>query len=452
MSWQVVTRIGTDDDYRLGLSYGQARMSVALDRPGDPWSVRHNLTLFAQEKLTPAPHAEDLLHFAISVYATDLVIPRRLAGDRWRREIVLHLPVVDVAAWQSALEVGLPALEFLTGDSWTVELRERETPKPSAATAHNYADIDTVSLFSGGLDSLVGAIDLLADGRQIALVGHHGLGITNSVQGDVLSELRSHFAGRFRSFLLYVQPPKPVLGYREVGGTRKKVPDGEQTMRSRSLLFLSLGAAIASALPHRVPLVVAENGFISLNVPLTSARIGSASTRTTHPHFLSMYAAFLERLGLGLSIETPYRFQTKGEMLAGARNRVALDAASPRTMSCSHPEHGRFAGASLRSHCGYCVPCIIRRAATMATGVLDGTYRIDLTDPDQRPAAGTDSGSDVRAFEMAYLRRHLRGTRTAAFDVLSSGPLPPEDVRSYAGVYVRGLSEVGRFLGLENKA
>src|SRR5262249_13462610 len=153
-------------------------------------------------------------------------------------------------------------------------------PRSRAEAAHDYADIDTVSLFSGGLDSLVGAIDLLGESRKVALVGHHGLGITNSVQGDVLSELRSPFAGRFRSFLFYVQPPKPVLGYREGECKKKKIPDGEQTMRSRSILFLSLGAAVASALPSRVPLVVAETGFISLNVPLTGTRLGSASTRT----------------------------------------------------------------------------------------------------------------------------------------------------------------------------
>jgi 7-cyano-7-deazaguanine synthase in queuosine biosynthesis len=449
MTWQVVTRIGPDDNHCLGLAGDAARMWVAIDRPGDPWAVGHNLRLFADAELSLTPEARDILHFAISVYAADLTIPRRLSSDRWGRQIVLHLPVTDVETWSRALEVGIPALEFLTGDSWSVELRPRSGGKTATRKPpKKLSDVDAVALFSGGLDSLVGAIDLLASGNKVALVGHHGQGITNSVQADVLAELRAHFAGRFEPFLFYVQPPKPVRGFRETAGKIKKISDGEQTMRSRSLLFLSLGAVTANALQATVPLIVAENGFISLNVPLTITRLGSASTRTTHPHFVSMYAEFLARLGMPTTIQMPYSFQTKGEMLVATKNQAALAAACPRSMSCSHPEQGRFAGASLKSHCGYCVPCIIRRAATAAAGTADGPYRTDLTDSKQRPRAETDSGSDLRAFEMAYLRCKARGPRDAALDVLSSGPLPPEDVARYADVYVRGLAEVGRFLGL----
>jgi hypothetical protein len=64
-------------------------------------------------------------------------------------------------------------LNFLTGDAWTLKLREfppdpgwrgewRETWQPQE-----------VLLFSGGLDSLAGAIDRLEMGRRILLVSHY---------------------------------------------------------------------------------------------------------------------------------------------------------------------------------------------------------------------------------------------------------------------------------------
>ncbi|MHC5720555.1 MAG: hypothetical protein ACYTX0_53180, partial [Nostoc sp.] len=120
---------------------------------------------------------------------------------------------------------------------------------------------------------------------------------------------------------------------------------------------------VANLFPGQKPLVVAENGLISLNVPLTHSRIGSLSTRTTHPHFLSLYQKILSSLGLVTSIELPYKFFTKGEMLANVKNKEVLESTANLSMSCSHPEAGRFRQGSPSHHCGYCVPCIIRRAA-----------------------------------------------------------------------------------------
>ena len=53
---------------------------------------------------------------------------------------------------------------------------------------------------------------------------------------------------------------------------------------TRSFLFLAFGLAIASM--EELPLWIPENGFASLNLPLTADQRGSLSTRTTHPLFL----------------------------------------------------------------------------------------------------------------------------------------------------------------------
>lgn len=75
----------------------------------------------------------------------------------------------------------------------------------------------------------------------------------------------------------------------------------ETTTRGRSVLFLALGVAVASGLgPAR--LLVPENGFISLNVPLTPPRSGSFSTRTTHPHLIALLRDLLNELQLPVAL------------------------------------------------------------------------------------------------------------------------------------------------------
>lgn len=63
----------------------------------------------------------------------------------------------------------------------------------------------------------------------------------------------------------------------------------EDTTRSRSLMFFAHAIVLASGIGHHVDLYVPENGVISLNIPLTVMRLGSLSTRTTHPYFMGMF-------------------------------------------------------------------------------------------------------------------------------------------------------------------
>ena len=116
-----------------------------------------------------------------------------------------------------------------------------------------------------------------------------------------------------------------------------------------------------------VTLYVCENGFISINPPLTTARVGSLSTRTTHPVFIGHFQQLLDAAGLRVVIENPYQFKTKGEMLRECPNQTFLKTHAAETTSC-----GRF-GYFGYQHCGRCVPCLIRRAAFYRWGVHDTT-------------------------------------------------------------------------------
>lgn len=434
MSWDVVVRVG-NDLYEPPGRGGAPRLVTAFEQFTDPNFVRNNSLDLVRTKTgrEPPPIVVDLVHLAMAVYAADLRVNRKHGRDRWSREFELHLPVAEPDPWAATGPLLSRTLRYLTGDDWQVRFRQRAPLTVPTPGQQQLTPPRAVSLFSGGLDSLVGVIDLLHADTTVALVGHHGAGITNDIQQTVLQSLHPRYGAAITPFMFYVQPP------------RLRTNDGETTMRSRSILFLSLGVAVAATLGAGTPLYVAENGLISLNVPLTPSRSGSSSTRTTHPHFLGLLRELLAALGVDVPIVTPYRFKTKGEMLRECRDPAALAQASTSSMSCSHPEAGRFRGRSPSQHCGYCVPCIIRRASLHAAGLPQSPYSVDvLTHP---PGADTDTGRDLRAFHMALER--LRDARPSRFlfDVMSTGPLPHSDAAQYADVYRRGMAEVRGLLG-----
>jgi 7-cyano-7-deazaguanine synthase in queuosine biosynthesis len=434
MIWHLIARIGSDDTYTPKLSLEEPRVHVSIDVPGDAAAIRSNVLREISNKvlLNPSSHVIDLLNLAFSVYAADLKIPRNLSEDRWTRDVVIHLPVVNLELWTANHSLIKDMLDFLTGDRWEIRFRACMTYKECNVASTTIHAVDTVSLFSGGLDSLIGAIDLLEAGKKVALVSHYGSGITNSVQQNVLSKLKAEYGERVTSYSFGVQPMK------------KRTGRGEPSMRSRSILFIAMGTFIATLFPENIPLVVAENGLISLNIPLTNARIGSLSTRTTHPHFIALYQCLLDSIGLRSQVETPYQFHTKGEMCAQVNNYQLLTDLVEHTMSCSHPESGRYLRNSPNNHCGYCVPCIIRRAALASVGLDIGKYNIDILK--DQPSHTMSRGRDFRAFQMAIERYQQSNARVSPFTVLRSGSLSPDRIKDYMEMYERGMEEVNEFL------
>ena len=115
-----------------------------------------------------------------------------------------------------------------------------------------------------------------------------------------------------------------------------------------------------------------------LNPPLTLNRLGSYSTRTTHPYFLGGLLDFWREAGIIQELRNPFRDLAKGEMLARSRNQGLLEKLAPLSISCARPVAGRWqkeAGGA----CGYCYPCLVRRAALHRLGWDRGRdYRLDV--------------------------------------------------------------------------
>jgi 7-cyano-7-deazaguanine synthase in queuosine biosynthesis len=392
----------------------------------------------------PPRAAADLLLLGASVYCADKTTRRRGTPDSWTRNVTLRLPVGDTAAWQTA---GFDsALRFLTGDLWEIQPYDsRRHPLAGVAgvpTADRPVglDVDGVCLFSGGLDSLCGVIDLLENDpeQRLCLLSHHEGGQASTAQQLLLDELSEHYgAERIVSRRLYLRPA-PANNHQARPLPRPR----ENTTRSRSLLFLSAALALAGAEGPAVPVYVPENGFIGINVPLTRARVGSASTRTTHPHFMRLLATVAAAIGVSNPVINPYRLRTKGEVLAESRNAELLHRLAPLSVSCSHPETARYVGRK-QGNCGYCFPCLIRRASLAHIGWDNDEYAYNVFDEQDLTILfnrRSRRGADLRAvITGAFADRPDR-------DILRNGPLPQGERAAFTGVWRRGLTELRTWL------
>ena len=433
MMHHIVLNVGPNDAFRPSVDDADVLcpFSVDSDKHAIHNTVSRNLK---REGLSLSTTAEDILNLAMATYAADLFVRRSTGYDSWTRNFRLHLPVLEPDRWTESTDTVVEMLSFLTGDHWELSFRKRDVHD---AEDDELGEPDfrptAVSLFSGGLDSFIGSIERLEAGDVMALVGHHGAGTTNQAQENAYSAITESYKDKTRSFRFYVQPPTPEKG------------EPEKTTRSRSILFLALGTAVATSYGDPLPLYVPENGLISLNPPLTDSRMGTLSTRTTHPHFMDLFRQLVTALGTGLVVETPYRFLTKGEMAMRVIENKAFLAGVHKTVSCSHPDVGRYQGASPGQHCGYCVPCIIRRASLLKVELDEpGRYLMDIRT--NRPAQGSDTNRDLRAFEMALRRFDSTDSDRHLFDVLSTGPIPPEHIHQFVDVFRRGMIEVHKFL------
>ncbi len=391
----------------------------------------------------PSEIGLDLLVVAALVHAADTRISRaEQSQDSWTREIRLVVPVSDPDRWQAAARTLTRTLDFLTGDRWTVGFRRRPerftslTMPPGSLLPPTF---DTVSLFSGGLDSLIGAIDLLESGRTPLLISHAGEGATSDAQNALFGKLKQNYSGssfdRLRVWMAFQD------------GLVKDV-SSESTTRGRSFLFFALGAFAGTGLGLNFVLRVPENGLIALNVPLDPLRLGSNSTRTTHPFYMARWNDLLVELGIGGRVENPYWDKTKGEMAAECANGVLLGTVAADSLSCSSPSKARWQGHGIE-HCGYCLPCLIRRAALDAAwGAGRDSTVYTVSDLRAHTLDTRESiGKQVRSFQVAIER--LRGRPDLAKLLIHKpGPLTDEISRldQLADVYRRGLDEVARLI------
>lgn len=250
------------------------------------------------------------------------------------REIRLVVPVSDFVKWNAAAPILNRMLNFLTGDRWSVQFRARPA---RFAQIVPQADLivpafTNVSLFSGGLDSLIGAIDQLEAKKIPLLVSHAAEPAVSKSQEDCFDLLKKSYPNlAFERLRTWMSFPKNFV---------RKVASEDST-RGRSFLFLALGAFAGTGLRRDFVLYAPENGFIALNVPLDTLRLGALSTRTTHAFYIARWNQLLEMLGITGRVENPYWNKTKSEMVRACANPALLQQLVPETLSYASPTKGR---------------------------------------------------------------------------------------------------------------
>lgn len=303
----------------------------------------------------------DFLDLTISIYILDEISPRKSAPDQWSRNFEIIFPVRNPAVFTCAAELIESTIRFLSGDEYRFVWPERSSiPGLGKHRVTIPKNFDCVCLFSGGIDSLVGALHLLNMGKRILLVGHQADGVAAAAQKVLFRKLSKMFPGRCS-----------LLQVRVARATSSEIkfdlpPKREETHRVRSLLFLGIAAAAASV--AKCPeIYIPENGLIALNAPLEVSRLGALSTRTAHPKFLTGVQHIFQALGIyDGHLKNPFVFLSKTDMLSNLNMDAKIKGMLLRSVSCARPS--RYQNLKVR-HCGYCVPCIYRRAAMMAAGL-----------------------------------------------------------------------------------
>lgn len=371
------------------------------------WGLDPNVTLKVGDiagKLVANlnPVLVDLLEIATYVYCADQATTRgglssRDYGAKWRRQLQFHVPVREPDLWSSkAVRTALcDTLGFLSDDEYEFVFKKLAKPPP----VDQYLDFgpaegagfqaEEVLLFSGGLDSLGGAVqEIITEKRSVALVSHRSSAKIDSKQRQLVHDLKNLSPAR--------QPFHVPVWINE-----QKALNQEYTQRTRSFLFASMGAVVARIFDlWRIRFY--ENGVVSINLPISPQVVGGRATRTTHPQVLNGFAeVFSAVFGKPFAVENPFVWKTKAEVARAIRDAGCGDLIK-HSVSCAHV----LEMTTLQTHCGKCSQCIDRRFATLAAGCSDAEdpaemYGVDLLRGERPPG-------DSRTMLESYVRTATR--------------------------------------------
>lgn len=402
---------------------------LVLDWEGPQANLSRNLFSLQQHlPADPSPLARDLVDIATAVHGADLGLLRG-RNEQWVRSVQMLVPVREPDFW-SAQAANLSYLLYvLTRDSFGFHFVPRAAADDPPPVPRQGFAADCICLFSGGIDSLAGAVMLARTGRRPLLVAHQ------SGNPSILAA-QTHAARLVEG----VAPGRSALGTVRLqpSGRRGTFPPAAQrepSQRSRTFLFTSLAMAAADAL-GATEAFIAENGILTVALPLTEARVGGLSTRSTHPRVIGLINDLARACGMPGRLINPFVCHTKGEIVRDILRPLLAPADIQRTVSC-------WATGRASRQCGGCVACLVRRLAMATAGLPDEAYEVDILGSPES-YRGTDAHANL--MDLLTLCSSLRSRSDA--ELLSSTPelldcvscgVPMADV---LGMYRRFSEEV----------
>jgi 7-cyano-7-deazaguanine synthase in queuosine biosynthesis len=275
--------------------------------------------------------------------------------------------------WQSPAVTAalIETLNFLSEDKFSFEFHSSDpaTPlDPYLEYGDHTPEIrseEEVLLFSGGLDSLAGAVsEIVERQRRVILVTHKNSKTVAGRQDDLVKHLRQ------------LADPGRVF-YAPIWVHKGDVEPIEHSQRTRSFLFASLGVALADVF-KKDTIHFFENGVTSFNLPIAEHVIGTRASRTTHPKVLAslsrLFSLLTER---EVRIENPFLWMTKADVIS-VISKYGSASLIPETISCANVRNFSMSG----KQCGVCSQCIERRFGVLGSGLGDyesaDHYEFDL--------------------------------------------------------------------------
>lgn len=319
----------------------------------------------------------DLLEICAYVFSADRLISRGAADsvifDSWSRTFYFAIKVRDFDFWSDPVTKKKLSelLEFISGDR---QFKFEFVAGHATPPAHLFDREDCllepnkphhVMLFSGGLDSLAGAIECLnATDDTVCLISHRsGQPSTAMTQDKLVAALLQQYPDRVKHYRFSTS----LTNGRAIS----------ETQRTRTFIYGSISFALASALKQD-HISFYENGITSLNFPRRQDLLNSRASRTTHPKTMFLLGEFLSHVaGKQIIVANEYRWKTKADVLEVIKGFNA-QYLIPSAVTCSKTPMSR----GDHTHCGGCFQCIDRRFSASAVDLTDidhsGLYTFDF--------------------------------------------------------------------------
>jgi hypothetical protein len=310
--------------------------------------------------------SEDMLWLSAGLLKVEEIADEKLRKSQSNIEIVVSEP----GRWLDVHESIEEILELLLGvrvKVWIVEGHRSPTNEDSVQFKAN-----SVVLFSGGVDSLVGI--LLAKVLDERLIGAY-VGHTAGVTGVV-----NRFAD---GILKKMQVPVWEYGLQQ---TRR------QLYQLRGFAYLISGMVTANAV-RAEHLDVTECGITMFQPALLA---NDVVTMTTDPRLIEQTILIARKvMGRCPSVIRPFENLTKAEVMALCPEPELLG----KTLSCVSSQFSCAAS----SHCGTCWGCLIRECGALVAGAVHPGWAKDVLRLDIGQEAGRRAGETIKEESLANM-------------------------------------------------
>src|ERR1039458_5853066 len=259
-----------------GDAVAAGRRLVELDSVGSKANVNirfENVAKVFNKHLSP--RLIDLLEIASYVFSADCATNRGIgwtdesSTEPWSRDFAFVIPVREPSFWNASQNKCLitEVLSFLSNDKYSFTFLPLDHDR-SDQQYLEFGELDDwpfysperVLMFSGGLDSLAGAVETARRGGKLVLVSHRPVSTLDARQRKLFGELQKEFPGQFIHIPVWINKAEKF--------------GREPTQRTRSFLYSALGTVVAQSV-RAGGLRFFENGIVSLNLPVADEVIQS---------------------------------------------------------------------------------------------------------------------------------------------------------------------------------